>query len=215
MRDQIHIYILAAIAGVVGALNCVAEERAPAPPTGRFLASALSSSTMSPVKARTLVQDDVVEVKVYRQPDLDTKTRIAQDGCISMPLLGNVKISGMTVEQAAENIRQLLAKDYLVSPQVSLSVVEYAKRTFTILGEVQRPGTYEMPANESITLVQAIALAGGYSRIGSPGKVTLQRVEGGQNKVYHLDAAAMATDVTAKPFEILPNDSITVGEKFF
>ncbi len=162
-----------------------------------------------------LVADDLVEIKVYQQPDLETKARIDRDGTVTMPLLGSVRISGKTDEQARALIHDLLARDYLVNPQVSVTVVEYAKRSFTILGEVQRPGTYEIPSGEAITLLQAIAFAGGYTRIGSPGKVIVQRIEDGQKKIYNLDAGAMAKDERVKPFEVLPNDSITVGEKFF
>jgi polysaccharide export outer membrane protein len=162
-----------------------------------------------------LVPDDLVEIKVYQQPDLETKARIDRDGTVTMPLLGSVRISGKTDEQARALIHDLLARDYLVNPQVSVTVVEYAKRSFTILGEVQRPGTYEIPSGESITLLQAIAFAGGYTRIGSPGKVIVQRIEDGQKKIYNLDAGAMAKEEKVKPFEVLPDDSITVGEKFF
>jgi len=166
-------------------------------------------------KVHLLVPDDLIEIKVYQQPDLETRTRVAMDGTITMPLLGVIKVSGMSVEEARTKIHDLLAKDYLVKPQVSVTVVEYAKRLFTILGEVQRPGTYEIPAGEPFSLLQAIALAGGYTRIGSPGKVIVQRIENGQKKVYNLDAGSMAKDERVKPFEILPNDAITVGEKFF
>jgi len=191
----------------------VSPEPAVATPAVSVPSPALSSGTETNV--HLLVPDDLVEIKVYQQPDLETKARIDRDGTVTMPLLGSVRISGKTDEQARALIHDLLAKDYLVNPQVSVTVVEYAKRSFTILGEVQRPGTYEIPSGESVTLLQAIAFAGGYTRIGSPSKVIVQRIEDGQKKIYNLDAGAMARDERVKPFEVLPNDSITVGEKFF
>ena len=177
--------------------------------------SAEGVPTVLPNKVHLLVPDDLIEIKVYQQPDLETRARIALDGTITMPLLGAIRVSGKSVEDARAMIHDLLAKDYLVKPQVSVTVVEYAKHLFTILGEVQRPGTYEIPAGEPFSLLQAIALAGGYTRIGSPGKVTVQRIENGQKKVYNLDAGSMAKDERVKPFEVLPNDAIIVGEKFF
>jgi len=174
-----------------------------------------SYSKAAETNGHALAADDLVEIKVYQQPDLDTKARIDQDGSITMPLLGSVKIAGKSVEEARSLIHDLLARDYLVNPQVNITVVEYAKHTFTILGEVQKPGTYEIPVGGSFNLLQAIAFAGGYTRIGAPGKVTLTRVENGQRKVLNLDAGAMAKDENARPFLILPDDTINVGERFF
>jgi polysaccharide export outer membrane protein len=108
-----------------------------------------------------------------------------------------------------------LAKDYLVNPQVSLSIVEFAKRRFTVLGEVQRPGAYDLPEDQSLNLLQAISMAGGYTRIAAPGKVTVQRQEGEKRLIFPLDAKAMSKDKNIKVFEILPEDTITVGESIF
>ena len=192
---------------------------APAPiaqtPSADVATPVVSYTKGNETNTLSLAVDDLVEIKVYQQPDLETKSRIDQDGSITMPLLGSIKISGKSIEEARTIIHDLLAKDYLVNPQVNITVVEYAKHTFTILGEVQRPGTYEIPSGGSFNLLQAIAFAGGYTRIGSPGKVTLQRVEGGQRKIINLDAGAMAKEADVKPFVILPNDTITVGERFF
>ncbi len=157
---------------------------------------------------------DVVQVKVYQEEDLTALSRIGKDGSITMPLLGSVKIGSNSVDKASTIIRDLLAKDYLVNPQVTINVSEFAKRRFTVLGQVQRPGTFDMPADESVSLLQAIATAGGYTRIGNPRKVTVQRTVGGENKLIRLDAEAMAQDKKQKPFEIQPDDVIVVGEKW-
>jgi len=159
--------------------------------------------------------NDVIEVRVYQEDDLTTRSRVARDGSFTMPLLGTIKIGSNTVEQAINHIRDLLAKDYLVNPQVSLTVIEYAKKRFTVLGQVNRPGTYDMPSDEPTNLLQAIATAGGYTRIGNPKKITVQRMVGEEKKVFRLDADAMAKEKGgAKPFEIQPDDVITVGEKW-
>lgn len=164
--------------------------------------------------AYLLAPNDVVQVRVYQEDDLETKARIAKDGTISVPLLGVVTIGGKSVEQAAALIQELLSKGYLVNPQVTVVITEYSKRRFTVLGQVQRPGSYEIPNEENIDLVQAIAMAGGYTRIGSPSKITLQRKLDEGTKIFKLDAEAMAKNKNAKPFEVLPDDTISVGEKF-
>ncbi|HLP78569.1 MAG TPA: polysaccharide biosynthesis/export family protein [Candidatus Paceibacterota bacterium] len=161
-----------------------------------------------------LRQGDVVQVKVYQEEDLTSMSRIGRDGTITMPLLGSVKVVSNSLEQATTLIRDLLARDYLVNPQVNLNVTEFAKRRFTVLGQVQRPGTYDMPADDSVSLLQAIATAGGYTRIANPRKITVQRTVSAENKLIKLNAEAMAVNKKEKPFEILPDDVIVVGEKW-
>jgi protein involved in polysaccharide export with SLBB domain len=162
-----------------------------------------------------LVPGDIVLVRVYQEEDLQTQARIGKDGMITMPLLGAIQIGGRTMDQASGHIGDLLGRDYLVNPQVTVTVLEYAKKRFTVMGHVQRPGTYEFPSEESVNLLQAISMAGGYTRLGAPWKVTVLRLEGGQQRVYKLDADAMSKQKNAKVFEIQADDTITIGEKLF
>ena len=89
------------------------------------------------------------------------------------------------------------------------------KRCFTVLGQVQRPGTYDMPTDESVSLLQAIALAGDYTRLGNPHGITVERMVDKANTRMKLDAAAMAAGKNQRPFVIQPGDVIVVGEKAF
>jgi polysaccharide export outer membrane protein len=152
---------------------------------------------------------------VYQEDDLNTKTIIDKNGMVMLPLLGQVKISGLTVLEATTQIQQLYDKDYLVNPRVNLIVEHFAERRFSVLGQVQKPGSFEFPQNESVNLIEAIAIGGGYTRLGNPSKVDVKRIENGSPKVYHLDAGKMAKDPKKKPFEILPDDIINVGERTF
>jgi polysaccharide export outer membrane protein len=162
-----------------------------------------------------LSPNDVIQLKVYREEDMETKVRVAKDGTASFPLIGAVRVQGFTVEQAAELIRRLLDADFLVDPQVTLSVVEYAKRRFTVLGCVGKPGSYEMAEDETnTTLLQAIAMAGGFTRLAKVGNVTISRVVKGEKLRYVIDARE-ANDPRTKTFEVLPDDTITVPERIF
>jgi polysaccharide export outer membrane protein len=168
----------------------------------------------TPDPAYRLAPKDVVEIKVYREPDLETRAPIAENGKLTLPLLGPVPIAGKSIEEARLLIQELLDKDYLVAPQVSLKIVEYGRRQFTILGEVQRPATYEIPPNETVNVLQAVAMAGGFTKLAAAGKVVVQRIERGQKKVYRLDTTAMAEGNKLELFQILPGDIITVRERF-
>jgi polysaccharide export outer membrane protein len=156
----------------------------------------------------------VLRVKVFQEDDLTTEMRLGKDGSATFPLLGVINLGGKTVDEAAATIRELLGKDYLVNPQVTLTVTEYAKRRFTVLGQVQKPGSFDIPSEESVTLLQAIAMAGGFSRLAVQSKVTITRTVGGK-KTLTVDVKSAANDPGTKPFEILPYDTIFVAERIF
>jgi protein involved in polysaccharide export with SLBB domain len=126
-----------------------------------------------------------------------------------------VQIAGMTVTQATETLRQRYMAGYLANPQVNLTVRTYAKKTFTILGQVQKPGAFPIEGNESITLLQAIGMAGGFTRIANPSNVVVKRNEGGVEKVYNFNAKKMARTAMDSTFRIMPGDIITVAESIF
>ena len=121
----------------------------------------------------------------------------------------------MTIRQATERIQQLYNKDYLVNPQVNITMASFAERRFAVLGQVQHPGSFVFPQNQSVNLLEAIAIAGGYTRLGAPSKVDVRRIENGSPQIYHLDADEMSKDPKKTPFEILPDDIITIGERTF
>ncbi len=106
-------------AGPLGAL--AGEQTAAAPP-------------LAEPQTYVLSPNDVVQVRVYQEDDLETKMRIGKDGTTSFPLIGVINLGGKTVAQAADLIRARLADGYLVNPQITVSVIEYAKRRFTVLG---------------------------------------------------------------------------------
>jgi protein involved in polysaccharide export with SLBB domain len=161
-----------------------------------------------------LAPNDLLEIRVFQEDDLACRLRVSPKGTIVFPLIGMVTVGGLSPQQAAEAIREKLAKDYLVNPQVTLTVFEYGKRRFAVLGEVQKAGTFDMPEREKVTLLDAIAMAGGYTRIADPAKVTLKRKDGGKETIIRLNAKKMAKDDKAA-FEIQPGDVITVGESLF
>lgn len=168
---------------------------------------------------------DILSVKVYREEDLSAQVMVNPDGMINLQLIGPVKVAGMTLLDVNKVVRDLYAKDYLVNPHVVVDIVETNRlpesaitnqvNHYIVLGQVNRPGTYELREGETVNLLQAIAIAGGYTRIGNPSKITVTRLEDGKPNVIKLDAEKMLRDRSSKPFEIKPDDIITVGEKMF
>jgi protein involved in polysaccharide export with SLBB domain len=159
--------------------------------------------------------NDVLEFKVFQEDDLIAQVRVAGDGTAIFPLIGSVNLSGKTVAEATTLLRQHYLNGYLVNPQVSLIVQTYAKRTFTVLGQVQRPGTYELVGDQSISLFEAIGMAGGYTRIADPGNISIRRKENGGEQVVRLNTKRADKNSEVSQFTIHVGDIITVGESIF
>lgn len=154
---------------------------------------------------------DLVEITVYQQKDLNTRARVTEAGTISFPLLGAVRIGGLTEQGAEQLLGRLLKERKIVqSPQVSLFVEEYRSRQVAILGKVGKPGKY--PVTQSSTVLDIIALAGGISEDGSD-KVLLTR--GG--KSTSIDTASVLRTGGAKKITVRHADVIYVPrmEVFF
>jgi len=170
--------------------------------------------TQSADPSYVLQPKDYIQITVYQEDNLTTVTRISAAGQITFPLIGQIQLGGLTVAQANQKIRSMLMDGYIRDPKVSLTVTYFATRTFTVLGQVQKPGAYEMPQQESVTLLQAIGLAGGFTNLAQPGNITVKRLEKGKEVLYKLDAKKMQTS-DAKQFYIAPDDTITVAESLF
>lgn len=187
-------------------LACSAELQAAESPT--------QSSEKKTSSNYVICPNDLLHIAVFQEDDLERKMRISKDGTINYPLLGVITLGGKTVAEATSYVQDLLEKDYLVNPHVTITIEEYSKRRFSVLGQVQKPGYYEIPNEETVDLLQAIAMAGGYTRIADPGSITVKRVTEQGDKIFKLNANEMAKRAD-KSFEVMPNDTITVGESIF
>ena len=169
-------------------------------------------ATLSAPTGYVLSPNDQVAVEVFGEEDLRTNGRLNGEGNLSVPLLGSIRLAGLTLGQAAARLTELYGRDYLVNPKVNVMLVGYAKRRFTMLGQINRPGSYEMPdgSPEGIDLLEAIAMAGGYTRIAAPEKVSVRR----GNQVVRVDAKRQAR-AGQGAFQVQPGDTITVGESIF
>lgn len=161
-----------------------------------------------------LVPRDTVHIKVFQEDDLETTGRIDKDGYIAFPLLGTAKIGGQTIQDATATMETLLRK-YLIRPQVSLEVTAYSKRRFTLLGEVNKPGVYDMPDESSVNLLEAIGMAGGYTKIANPSRITIKRMVDDKETIIKLDGKKMLKDAASPTFQVQAGDTIVVGEALF
>jgi protein involved in polysaccharide export with SLBB domain len=164
-----------------------------------------------------LSANDQVAVEVFGEDDLRTSGRLNAEGNLSLPLLGSIHLGGLTLTQAAARLTELYGRDYLVNPKVNVALVGYARRRFTVLGQVNRPGSYEMPEGNpgGIDLLEAIAMAGGYTRIAAPDRISVRRHrEAGNDQILKVNAKRVAKGEGGS-FTVLPSDTVTVGESIF
>jgi protein involved in polysaccharide export with SLBB domain len=159
--------------------------------------------------------NDLLDFRIFQEPDFDAVIRVSGDGTAIFPMIGQVHIAGKTIGETTELLRNRYMSGYLTNPQVNLTVRTYARKMFTILGQVIRPGTYPIEGSEVISLLQAIGMAGGYTRIANPNKVIVKRREGGAENVYRFNAKKMARSGADSTFRIMPGDVITVAESIF
>lgn len=155
---------------------------------------------------------DNVEIRVFREDELTTRGQLSGDGTISMPLIGAVRIEGLTTDQAAAEITRKLADGYLVKPEVSVSIEARIRKTITVLGQAQRPGVFELPAHRQLTLVEAIGMAGGVTRIANSKKISLKRRGGDGVEIVNL------SDITTGKGNDIPlrdGDVVTIPESLF
>jgi len=161
-----------------------------------------------------LASGDTLDLMVYREPDLGMRSKIARDGRVQLPLLGEVKVAGMSVRDAQEHIRKLYDADYLVDPQIYLNIASYTQRKITVIGQVSRPGSYELQGNESLGILEAIGMAGGFTRIADTKNVVVKRRTGEKVETVKVNTKRLESPEGGS-FQVLPGDILTVGESWY
>ena len=204
---------MVALLGVALAACSGSDKRAPTPAAGGQQAAQAGTVPGNPTKEQaaqaqaqlansyTLGPGDRVRVTVFGHEDMSGEFEVDGSGIISPPLVRDIKADGMTVREVEKVIAERLSPDYLRNPSVSVEVMNY--RPFYIFGEVNAPGSY--PYVNGMTVVNAVAMAGGYTYRARTGTARLTR----------------ATDRTKTPetvdrdTPVLPGDVIEVPERYF
>jgi len=123
-------------------------------------------------------EEDVIKITVYDHPELTTTERVSGEGIITLPLIGEIKVAGLTTDQMSKKIAARLSDGFIVDPNVSVFVVEFRSKKTIIIGYVNKPGMYMLSGDT--TLLELISLAGGLSK-DAGGKATIKRKYLGSN----------------------------------
>jgi len=163
-----------------------------------------------------LQTEDLLKITVYEQPDLDITARITSSGEISFPLIGNIMASGLTVTELKLKIEELLRQDYLVNPQVQIFIEGSNAKQISVLGAVKKPGKYDMYPQRETTVLEAIAMAEGFSPTASINGTRIIR----KDRDKEITIPIKVTDITKrgkkeKDLPLKPGDIVFVPESFF
>jgi polysaccharide export outer membrane protein len=149
----------------------------------------------------TLGPSDRVRLKVYGEQDISGEYEVDTNGYISVPLAGRVKAAGLNTRQLEKAVASALSRGLLKDPRVNAEVATY--RPFFILGEVKKAGEY--PYKAGLTVLDAVASAGGYTYRANEGKVVIRRAGSNVEETIPLDT----------PVPVFPGDNIRIPERYF
>ncbi len=158
---------------------------------------------------------DLIEITVYQEKDLAKRVRVGPDGRISFPLIGAVHVGGLDVPGAEAALTSALRK-YLVDPQVAVFIAEYANKLVYVLGEVRSPGSVRLPSDATLTVLEAIVLAGGFTSYAALDRTrVIREVEGRSESIPIQVSDIMKGGDKSKDLALKPNDVIYVPESYF
>jgi len=151
--------------------------------------------------------EDVIEVFVWKQPDLTTTVVIRPDGRISLPLTNELEASGKTAVQLQKEITEKL-REYVTQPIVNVIVKQVNSLKISVLGEVRKPDVYRI--KNQVTVLDAIAMAGGFTDLARPNRVIVIRNAPSGPRRIKVNVKQVVADGSKAPFYLQPRDTLYV-----
>jgi polysaccharide export outer membrane protein len=155
---------------------------------------------------------DVFDVRVYDEAQLSGTYQVSADGSINFPLIGSVQVAGLTPIATGKLLESKLSQGYLRNPQVSILVKEYNSKKVSVLGQVTKPGTFTY--TDSMTVIEAVVLAGGFTPIAAKNDTVVTRIEKG-NKVRLNVPVEAISEGRERNLCLRPGDIVFVPERIF
>jgi polysaccharide biosynthesis/export protein len=202
-------YLLLTVALITAALPCARADSAPSAGSGRSQAYKIRAT-------------DKLSIRVFQEDDLSIISRVDSKGTVNLPLVGEVRVSGQTLSDAERTIENAY-KDgrYLRNPAVTVAVEEYAPREVSINGQVKNPGRFPLPVESSMTVLDLVTKAGGFTDTAQGTEVRVTRIlPDGSTRVITLDVESLIkgkgnTKNNEENSELLlePDDIVYVPER--
>jgi protein involved in polysaccharide export with SLBB domain len=166
-----------------------------------------------PVESSTLGPGDVFKMEIVGEKDLPTEYQVATDGTVDLPYVHRLKVQGLEPHEIAGLVREELVKREILSdPSVIVSVKEYNSKRVSVLGQIQKPGSFPFAAG--MTLIQAVSMAGGLNSIANKDHVNLTRKtkNGAKTVVISVDAILSGR---SPDIPLQAGDQIYISERIF
>lgn len=150
---------------------------------------------------------DLLDIKVFQADELSRQVRVDQRGDITLPLMGTIRVAGLTQNGLEQRLASLMGKNLLQNPQVSVFIKEFTAQRVTIEGEVGKQGVF--PLSGQVTVLQAIAMAGGLGEYAASNQVMMFRKQGSGVRTYQIDLDAIRNGLANDPY-VQNDDRIVV-----
>jgi polysaccharide export outer membrane protein len=153
---------------------------------------------------------DVLDVRVWKNPELSAEAAVRPDGQITLPLVGDVVADGLTSEELTKVIREKLS-EYITNPDVFVGLKQAGSKRVYVIGEVAHGGP--IPLASELRVMDVIAISGGFSPFADKGDVRIIRREGGQEREYRFDYDAYVSgDAPGTNVVLRPGDTVVVHD---
>ncbi len=173
-----------------------------------------------PMAAYKITLTDLLRVDIYQEDDLRTMSRVDSKGNINLPLVSEVHVAGLTISEAQKAVETTYREGrYLRNPQVTINVEAYAAREVSIQGQVRAPGRYPLPIETSMTVLELVTRAGGFTDTAKGTAVNVTRVSPeGKKQVFSIDVDSLLkgkdrANINDNSLMLEPGDIVFVPER--
>ncbi len=164
-------------------------------------------------------RNDVLKIEVFDEPYLSTTTKISEDGMLSYPFIGEVKVLGLTTQEVEKLLEERLKDGYLKDPKVTVlldveMMQQYQEKEVFVMGHVRNPGAIPL-LGKYISVLEAISKAGGFSEFAAPNRTKIMRVENGVKKIIKVNLKKAIKGDKSQDIILKPGDIINVPPTIF
>ena len=155
---------------------------------------------------------NLLQIKIFGEAVMNQIYRVDEEGAIKHALIGRVRLGGLTVAEAEKLMEQKLDGDYIINPQVNIFVLEFSH--FSIIGEVRKPGNYEISGRMSV--IRAISIAGGFTPVANQkGVQIIRKSPDGTETKLNVDATRIMNGDLSADVDLEADDVVVVSKSFF